>query len=491
MKLSKNAKTLIASISVLVVLGVVLTILLLTQPHEEKTPDVAEDPSLTFSSYETLDVVKIHIINIEDPDGYTIIPSDTKGEWTIPSIEKAPLNQTQFSSVVYNAAAVKASELVEKDVADLKKYGLENPAAQVAITYKDNNTLEFLIGDATPGGGYYLAKKGSSDVYLYVTTKASAFLQSRYAFVSLKVMESYDTQEAPTINRLSIERIDLEEPIVFEAIPTDTSGDIPSTFQTHRIVSPVQVLADVANASNVLYGLYDLTAVKAVSVGLAEADYTAAGLDRPTCVVTMRSGGKTYTLTIGKAYYENPDSNEDPTVSPDGYYGVFSEVPDVLYVFSPTALPWLTTTVESVMSRLFLMPYIYSLDSVTIKTNDDTYVMGISGDPSNHVFTFNGVQAEKEEAFKQLYQFLISASGNEIYLEDEKDEFICSITYSYRDKTKNPKDDVVEFYHSHSDLKTIIFVNGNPAFKCRQMYVTRLLENIQAYLKGEEIIDTW
>jgi hypothetical protein len=117
--------------------------------------------------------------------------------------------------------------------------------------------------------------------------------------------------------------------------------------------------------------------------------------------------------------------------------------------------------------------------------------MGISGDPSNHVFTFNGVQAEKEEAFKQLYQFLISASGNEIYLEDEKDEFICSITYSYRDKTKNPKDDVVEFYHSHSDLKTIIFVNGNPAFKCRQMYVTRLLENIQAYLKGEEIIDTW
>ena len=47
------------------------------------------------------------------------------------------------SSVVYNAAAVKASELVEKDVADLKKYGLENLAAQVAITYKDNNTLEF------------------------------------------------------------------------------------------------------------------------------------------------------------------------------------------------------------------------------------------------------------------------------------------------------------------------------------------------------------
>ncbi len=53
---------------------------------------------------------------------------------------------------------------------------------------------------------------------------------------------------------------------------------------------------------------------------------------------------------------------------------------------------------------------------------------------------------------------------------------------------KARKNDVVEFYASESDRTCIIVVNGDVRYKVRQIYATRLLENLNALLSGGEIV---
>ena len=65
-------------------------------------------------------------------------------------------------------------------------------------------------------------------------------------------------------------------------------------------------------------------------------------------------------------------------------------------------------------------------------------------------------------------------------------KFIAGVTYDHREEGK--ESDVVEFYASESDRTCIIVVNGDVRYKVRQIYATRLLENLNALLSGGEIV---
>ena len=83
-----------------------------------------------------------------------------------------------------------------------------------------------------------------------------------------------------------------------------------------------------------------------------------------------------------------------------------------------------------------------------------------------------------------LYTFQYA---EQIYNEEltEENKFIAGFTYDHRDEGK--ESDVVEFYSSDSDRTCIITVNGDVRYKVRQVYATRLLENLDALLNGGEI----
>ena len=215
-----------------------------------------------------------------------------------------------------------------------------------------------------------------------------------------------------------------------------------------------------------------------------------AGLDDPYCTVTMVSNKETVTkLTLGSAVYtvtKNDETGEEiKTIT--GYYGMLSGK-DAIYVFSPDSLPWLTATPENMLYKLFLTPYIYYLDGVTIYDSDrKAYDFTITGDADKSSFTYEGKKVDSAK-FKAFYQYLLSAYAEQIYLDDLTDDnkFIAGVTYDHREEGK--EGDVVEFYASESDRTCIIVVNGDVRYKVRQIYATRLLENLNALLSGGEIV---
>ena len=186
------------------------------------------------------------------------------------------------------------------------------------------------------------------------------------------------------------------------------------------------------------------------------------------------------------------DSEDAPTLKTvTGYYAMF-EGEGGIYSIAKDNAPWYTFTVQSVMSRRPVSPYIYTVDTVTIKTADSEYVFKIEGDSSENSFSCNGEEVSGDK-FRELYQHLIASVGEELYFEEPTGELVASVTFKYRDEyvdSYGTEQDVLEYYKS-DDRKSIVKVNGTVLFKVREIYTERLLSNVQAVLEGGKVELNW
>ena len=131
------------------------------------------------------------------------------------------------------------------------------------------------------------------------------------------------------------------------------------------------------------------------------------------------------------------------------------------------------------------------MDTLEITTEQGSYLFKVEGDANNNTITCNGGEVAAD-GFRKLYQYLITSIGEELYFEERSDPFI-TVKFRYRDgyeDTYGTTEDVIEFYRS-DDRKSIIAVNGTVLFKVREVYTTRLLENLQAVLDGGEVELNW
>lgn len=502
--MKKNKQILIFSVIGLAVLGGVAALLLLTAPAPEaEEPDPAaetEDTSLILTEKTPEDVLSVHVVN---PEGdYEIVPSGETSEdgaslWTVAGLESADLRTSELSAAVTNAAALTARDFVEEN-AELEKYGLAEPKATVTVTFTDGSDYTFRIGDDVPSSSaaVYFYAENTDTVYTYTRSKLTAFQNDRFGFIETQVMPALDNETGEEVLSFKLERKDLDEPILIEQLPLpDDPGEL-SVF-TYQMVTPYTVYLDLTNGAVFLQSLFGLTAQSAAWYGMEERDYELSGLNDPSVVVTVETTKKTYTLTLGNAVgQEVTDENGNVSTEITGIYGMSSEVPDTLFLFDESAIPAVSVRADALISRLFLMPYIYSLKEVTYADHlGQEFTLSFekekeATETENAVYKhlLNGEETD-EQRLKNIYQFMISASGDELYFDGGEDELLAEIHYIYADAGRG--ENIVKFYSSKDDRKVIINVNGKNLFKTKQIYMTRLFENVESYLNGGEIVLTY
>lgn len=490
----KNKQILIFSGIGLAVLGGVASLLLLTAPApepEETDPSAGtEDTALILTEKSPGDVLGLHISNTDGE--YDIVPSgetnaDGAAVWTVAGLEKANLRTSELSAAVTNAAALTARDFVEEN-AELEKYGLSEPKSTVTVRFSDGTDYTFRIGDDVPGSSsaaYFYAEENDT-VYTYTKSKLNAFLNDRFGFIETQVMPASDNAAGEEILSFKVERSDLDEPILIEQIPPSDDPDELAVF-SYQMITPYAVYLDLTNGPVFLQSLFGLTAQRAAWYGMEERDYELSGLNDPTAVITVETTKKTYTLTLGGAVgKEVTDENGKVTTEITGIYGMSSEVPDTLFLFDESAIPALSVRADALISKLFLMPYIYSLREVTYKdhlgqefafsfekTKDATET-----EPAVYRHLLNGEETD-EQRLKNLYQFMISATGDELYFGDEEDELLAEIHYIYSDENRG--ENIVKFYSAKDDRRVIVNVNGKNLFKTKQIYMSRLYENVESF----------
>lgn len=537
-KLSKTTKTVIIAAAVLLVLGAVLLVLVMTgsnesgssadssadssaqngtfepsAPVEENSSAASEeDERLSINSFEQENVLKLEVTNqtgsfsfdrasgqVSSTDEDGNVSTSTQYYWTSPQLDGINRNDSTIGAFVRSMAGLSASSMVEEGASDLEKYGLADPLSTVRVSFDDGTSKEICFGIRNPAASNYVycCVKGSNDVMQvsYYST-GSAFYDIK-DFVSLVLTESYDANNPQELEYLIIERKDLAEPVEIEymfdiAEEAEDEDSVVTTFNSHRITSPITAELDTTSGQKICYGLYSLSAASCKFIDPTDEELAQAGLDDPYCRISFKYGGKERVLLLGSEIRElSGDSDEESLSSVTGYYAMF-EGDRLVYAISASNAPWYTFKVQDIMSRRPISPYIYTVDKLTVTTPDGEYVFHIEGDSDNHTFRYNG-EALDETKFKSFYQHLITSMGEELFFEESDYEPYIKVRFDYRGEyydTYGRSSDVLEFYKS-DDRKSIVRVNGDVLYKVRQVYTDRLLNNLDALLNGGTIELNW
>ena len=539
-KLSKTTKTVIIAAAVLLALGAVLLALVMTSPKEDAgsgksdvsgqsgtsepsgTSGTAEsgdsstasqaDEKVTINSYEQENVLKLEVVNqtgsfsfdrasreVSSTDDDGNVSTSTQYYWTSPELDGISRNDSTIGAFVRSMAGLSASSMVEENAADLEKYGLAEPLSDVRMTFDDGSTNEVLFGIRNPAATNYVycCVKGSNDVMQvsYYST-GSAFYDIK-DFVSLVLTDSYDANNPQELEYLTIERKDLSEPVEIEymfdvAAEAEDEDSVVTTFNSHRITSPITAELDTTSGQTICYGLYALSAASCQYIDPTDEDIAQTGLDAPYCRISFKYGGKARVLLLGNEIRESSDDSDGESLSSvTGYYAMF-EGDRLIYAISTSNAPWYTFKVQDIMSRRPISPYIYTVDKLTVTTPDGEYVFTVDGDSDEHTFYYNG-EALDDSNFKSFYQHLITSMGEELFFEEADYEPYIKVQFDYREEyydTYGRSSDVLEFYKS-DDRKSIVRVNGDVLYKVRQVYTDRLLSNLDALLNGGDIELNW
>lgn len=517
-KLSKTTKTVIIAAAVLFVLGAVLMVLMLTKPAEEESSSsensVEASTAITVTDHERDEVASVNVHNstgeftftrservVSSTDDSGNVSSSNEYYWTSEEMKGLSPNDTTINAFIKNMAAFDTKSLVEENAQDLAKYGLEEPEASVTVDFDDGSRAELCFGIKNPAssGTVYFRNKDSRDVHLVSNYTVGSAYYSIKDFVSLVMTEAYDSNNPLELDYLIIERKDMDEPVEIRymydvAEAAEDEDAIITTFNSHRFITPISAEVDSTKGQTLCYGLYGLSMSSCEYIEQTEENLAATGLDDPFVRITFKFGGKRRVLLLGNEITEitETDSADTPSLKTvTGYYAMF-EGEGGIYSIAKDSAPWYTFTVQSVMSRRPVSPYIYTVDTVTIKTADSEYVFKIEGDAAENAIYCNGEEISAQK-FRELYQHLIASVGEELYFDEPQGGLVASVTFKYRDEyvdSYGTDHDTLEYYES-DDRKNIIKVNGSVLFKVREIYTERLISNIQAVLEGGKVELNW
>ena len=494
---SKNFQIILFSVIGLAVLGLVVLLLTITAPSEGEEEESATststlDPALVLQPEDKGDVVSITLDNTLGSFTARLTEQDGESLWTIDGIEidQDLLNQTMLESLAATLTNMVARSVIEENATDLAQYGLEEPQATVTVQYT-NGSYVFMIGDTvTSGSANYVMINGEPTVYSYYTYEITSLMTNDWlSMINTAVMPAYDSNAAPEIKKITVTRKDLDKPIVLEKLPEVPEDSDSIQVYSYAFTSPGDVYLDLTTGTDYLYAMFGLSAQKAAYIEDTDETRAATGLDDPFCEVDMLVEDVIYRLYLGNAITEKVTDEETGIVTTEitGYYGICNKMPGIIYIFRASDVIWATMKPDTYMSALFLVPYIYDLDSVSYRDDDLDFTVTITGNNDESAMYMDGEEI-KANAFRSFYQFLVSCRGEEMYTDEARGDFIAEFTYNYEDGRDS---DIVTLYESDKDRSVIIAINGNNVFKTKWNYGTRLKENAQAFINGGEIVQTY
>lgn len=510
--LTKGAKTLIASTVAIAVLAggfFGLQAVLKNLPADSE-----EDSSSGFDSAETIvlyertraDVDSLTVTN--ELGSYTISVTERKAAdsdagvpsdqiiYAVNELEGLPTVQDTISAPMGAVAYMTAQKLIEENVSDWAKYGLQEPKGTAVVKFVDGSSETLYMGDPTPTSGQsYVKLEGNNNAYSMYTSSLYPLEKSLTDFVDLALIPAAEVNEEtgepnyPIVDTMTIKRADWPAPytIVSQDAAKVQKEQMSAVTDSYIIVEPVTANINASKGLPAVVGGFGLTADKAVKIHPQPADLESYGLlldeavgKTPFCQVNFTVGGKPFGITIGNKI-------ESGTTR----YLLFDGL-DIIFSVDESKLPWATMVEDQLFSSLMTSTYIYNLAKLEIITPDG------ASSPST-TFTFTGKEDDESfevfkdgnkidlEYFKKFYQFVLSAPAEEIWLgEPSADAPLLTFKYT----AANGFSKEISFFPS-SDRMVIISVDGEQSFRCRQVYVDKLYTNLQLISENQELLTSF
>lgn len=501
--MKKSVKGILGLCGVLVVLGGGLAALKLTEDPDRNSSSESESSEVKGAGVSliadksggsgTISSVKVKNKN-GDLDVIIKTPKteDSAATYTLKGYEDIPLNTSIVGTLPNNVNGLVSNSIVAENCSDTSKYGFDSPQAEVELTYESGQKFSFKVGDTTPTGtDAYFMLSGDDTVYTVSASKMANFSNELFGFVSRTIVEKPVDDEMPIVESLRIERDDIDYDIFLEY--DKKSSDVSYTGGTsasHVMMEPVFSYLNPTNSTDVVTGMFGLSADSVYCVHASEADIAQTGLSKPFCKTTMKcDDGSEYVLLMSE-----PFTNED---SKKMHYAML-EGGNVIYTVSAETAKWGTVMPVDISSKILFGTYVWNIDQLSVKYGDVeteftiTRKEGIEDKDTYSGSDFNVTkdgEAFDDERYRLFYSFLVKASAEEFAFEEELPEDEPMVSIKFHDSFTDVEQ-TVDFYE-YSGLTALIAVNGESRYFCSKSYAETIVENAKRINTGEDYLTTW
>lgn len=480
---------LIASIAALAAAGGALTaILLLNRPEtpegtDSTISDAAEaQETILLNPGTAEDLEEVHIRNTSDFTVYAQSGEDGTAVYRIRGFEDLPVDNSLLSTLAGNGSSLSADSLVEENAADLSKYGLEEPAAEVTFSYKDAEEFTLRIGSTVPMDTSMTYCEAGGNVYLVKSSLMTNYQKEDLYFLSKTILEKPADEDMPIVESLRLERKDLDYDMYMEYAYKEKDEDsVGGSAAAHIMTEPIWAYLNVDNSADVTNGMFGLTAAKAVKGLPEEADLKEAGLDDPFCTVTMKcDDGSTYVLYFGDTFTDDAGT----------YYYACMKGGNVLYAVAEDKAIWATVQAEEITSSNMFATYVWNIAQLDVQAGAQSlHFTGSGSDQESYEVTKNGEECDTER-FRQFYRFILGIYGETLCIGEELPE--GEPDASIHVKTQDGQEDYTVTFYKQDNLKTIVAMNGLPSYIIRSSCLDAMVHNMEIFDNAEEEFSlTW
>lgn len=427
--MKRNIKMLVIAVLVLAIIGGLYFFAMKWQPEEDNAQE--ENPfDLGNTEYlldvETEDIDYAQFNNGEET--YII----RNGE--IPSIEgyfSNVIDENALSSALSSCAKVAISHKIE-NTQDLAVYGLDKEEKYLLIKTKDGAEHKIVLGNsANFEGEFYAMNKATGKVATIASYEAEMIVKSPSEYRSLKLFEIDSTQ----ITAVTIEKNGKKE----LSLKVDEDYVPENEYMTASYIMSYPY-KDVTVSLDRLQVLFEsITSPVAKSIVEENPKNLAKyGFDKPYVLILTDTQKETVTIKMGS--YDS-DGN---------IYMMYNNVP-VVYAAECSFYEEVKGTRGSEYVERFINLFnIADITNITIKSNEKTYELEVDEKEENSQYKIDG-KFVAEDNFKKLYQQIIGITAAEFTQKTAKGEKKCSITFTFKDKSKKTFD-----YYTYDERYCIV-----------------------------------
>lgn len=394
--MSKRTRTLLISAIALVALGALLAVLLLLPDVGDgggaTTTTTANDPTVVL--VDKAKDVTVSSVTVKLENETFTVAANKDGDLAVQGYEDLPQYPTAYESLADALLSFGAYRLIQDNPAHPEDFGFDTDKggfASLEVTYSDNTTFAFELGDLSPSGeGYYLRKADSSAVYLidtdfvYTVAADSTYYLSTTPFTAPSATESNE--------EVVVRDVTLTGSVRPSTLSFQISTDVVEKGQQAQVLSGFYVtkpyLRNLKSGTNMLSSssYYGFAASGIAKVRPTAADLAKYGLNDPysACVANVSvkkttettdkdTGEKTTTISFHNTFEYTVKLGKE-TENGDRYAVAYmdGEMVPLLYTVTPSSLVWAETQYDDIADELLFFTYIYQVEKMDITMDGKT-----------------------------------------------------------------------------------------------------------------------
>jgi hypothetical protein len=403
----------------------------LPQQEQEQSSPQSFHSSDMIASREDIKTVTV----TSGSESFTVVAGQNGADPHIRELEGIRQNVQLENALLALCKSISPEKLVEENAGDLKKYGLDKPSGSAEINYSDGTKVRVLAGDASPSNErqVYAAIEGQKKVWLVESSVSIYFTGKAKDYVS-QVMSPQSERTSSDSAKMTVTSAASQYDITLER-----------KGEKWSMTAPLKAQLDEQKSSAVTGGLYGLNAEYCEKVRPDSDDKARCGLDKPAAEVTLKEGSTELKLKIGSAAVRKDESEKER------YYCIIEGVvgTDCIYAVAKEYLPWLSITVQGLVSDVILPNYLVNLRGVSITIggkNSEFVITNEGGDPNRineDVSKMRTVRVTSEgrelelDKFRELYEYLMKCSSDKIYTEKADNGEYAVIVYKKNDGSQD------------------------------------------------------